>query len=92
MTALHAFDKAESGKKRSQILESNIGVGGAVKDLPESFLPHNLITALNIALIEHCAIGHLTASRPCEASMSAPIYTTTAYQGELPPTECGEIE
>jgi hypothetical protein len=41
MTALHALDKAESSQKRSQIVETDVGVRSTVKNLSQKLLAHN---------------------------------------------------
>ena len=41
MTAPHTLDKAESSQKRSQIVETDVGVRGTAKNLSQKLLAHN---------------------------------------------------
>ena len=41
VTVLHPLDKTESSQKRSQVIESDVGIRGAAKDLEQYSLAHN---------------------------------------------------
>jgi hypothetical protein len=41
VTALHTLDKAESSQKRSQIVETDVGVRSSAKNLSQKLPAHN---------------------------------------------------